>query len=103
MSSPSVQPGILSVAVGAAACASGATGPPKPPTPPEDRYRFYQCVFDPQMPQHVMCKAINKSQVHDTVVGTNSQLIAIENWMPSVADRAIIRFRLFEKRKLDFE
>ncbi len=103
MASPSVQPGILSAAVGAAACASGATGPPKSPTTPEDNYRFYQCVFESLYPQHVTCKTIDKSEIHTITPSITTQIIPIDKWVPSVADRAIIRWRIFEKNKVNFE
>jgi hypothetical protein len=103
MSSPSVHPGILSAAVGAAACASVATGSGGPSKPSsEDCYRFYQCVFDTLYPQHVKCKAIDKSKINTIAPGI-TQIIPIEKWIPTAADRAIIRWKLFEKGKLDFE
>jgi hypothetical protein len=91
-SSPS---GLLSAAVGAAACA----GCPSPSTP-EDRHRFYQCVLDSL---HVTCKPIEKEAISNAPTGANTMIMPIESWIPPIADRAVIRWRLFEKRRLVFE
>jgi hypothetical protein len=97
---PELTPGILSAAVGAAACAGLPTSPPSPPPSSEDRYRFYQCVFEPL---HIACKPIAATQIHEGIPGKTTQIQAIANWVPSIADRAIIRWRFFEKRRLDFD
>jgi hypothetical protein len=96
--------GLLSAAVGAAACAGcPSIGTPTPPTP-EDRHRFYRCVLEPL---HVTCKPVRNDEIHKTATdpdpGVTSILIPIESWIPSVADRAVIRWRLFEARRLEFE
>jgi hypothetical protein len=94
--SPSPQsissPGLLSAAVGAAACA----GCPAPTS--EDRYRFYRCVLEPL---HVTCKPIGSDEIRKMEPSVNTMLMPIESWIPSIADRAIIRWRLFENRRLE--
>jgi hypothetical protein len=89
--------GLLSAAVGAAACAGCPT--PSSPTP-EDRYRFYRCVLEPL---HITCKRIGNNEINTTEPGVKSVVMPIESWMPSIADRAVIRWRLFERRRLEFE
>ncbi len=88
---------MLSAAVGAA----GVIPPPSSPSR-EDRHRFYQCVLEPL---HVTCKPIDidRLEMHTIRPGVTTMIMHVESWIPSIADRSIIRWRLFEKRKLTFE
>ncbi len=101
--------GILSAAVGGAACVpppsavlavAAVAAAPCPPPSSEDRYRFYQCVFEPL---HITCKPIAPADIYTEIPGKNTQIQKIASWVPSVADRSIIRWRFFTKRSLEFE
>ncbi len=67
----------------------------------EDQYRFYQCVLEPLA---TYCYPVNKETASVSVglSGKATRLVPIQSWVPSIADRAIIRWRLFSDRTLSF-
>lgn len=95
--------GILSAAVGAAACAHSPSASSGPSVPPENSYRFYQCILDPVMPLRAVCKHIDESQKNDAIVGVPTQIIPIQKWVPSFADSTILKWKLFGQRSLEIQ
>jgi hypothetical protein len=93
-------PAILSAAVGAAGTSIAFAGGNGAPPSPDDKYRFYQCVFEPL---HIKCRRIPAEQMHETCPGVVTQLQTVPKWMPIGADRAYIRWRLFCDRTLEFK
>ena len=81
-----MESGLLSAAVGAAACAS---------VPPEG-FRYYQCIQDNQHPQHMHCARL----ITEPFVCTS--LVPIQSWIPTIADRYLLQ-RHFPEHKVIVE
>lgn len=71
----------------------------KPPS--EDRFRFYQCVFEP-LSTH--CYPINNDNPNPVsgISNKSTRILPIQSWVPKIADKAIIRYRLFMDQRLTF-
>ncbi len=68
------------------------------PSPSRDKYRFYQCVLEPMKST---CYEVKPPLPLSDAEG-NLRILRVPTWLPSVADRTLIRWKLFAEQRTEF-